>query len=333
MYIETTYPWMPSKDMLYTDSCMKDGKPRHTQEYKKGEWYFGLPYTHMCGSLEKMQANLDKNGAVKESIKKTGWGRIIGNDCADCVFWALQTVSASPEYVLTDGMICENGMEMLGEYEIKTDEKGRRSTKEICLATDEQKMYENYALLLLGDVIVKGPGGHTRMAAESACVYRNEDGTINGVKSYVVTHEQGGGVSDLQERHSACKTAKKYTFEKLYSDCYVTVTIPEYKTGVKTPVELSCDFEGTTVSALKRASVTSNYRINFVTVVAKSGDKVVAEKSVFPANGSHNVTYSLGGIITPEFTQKLEDGKEYQVTVFVNQQDDEHIAISKKLKK
>lgn len=329
MKAETSIAWTPSKDMTFTDD-----HPTHRQEYSKGEWYFGLPYTHKCGSLEKMQNYLNEDGSVKNNIAATGWGGLMGNDCADAIFWALQRVSASPSYTLTDGMICENGMIAVGKYEVVKNSKNKNSTKETCQKNGEKVMYEAYAKIKLGDAVVKGPEGHTRLAAENAYVYRNSDGSINGEKSYIITHEQGARVSTMPDYHTTCKVNGRNTFATLFEKDYVPVTIPEYEKGEKTPVELSIDSKTDikTLTDLSKATVTSNYRINFVTLTLKSDKETVYNKTVYPSYGTHNLYYQLGSMLTANEIKNIKSG-EFTAIISVNGTDAEHTLKEIKVKK
>lgn len=200
MYEECTYAWTPSKDMHYEDDCLdKDGNCRHPQDYYAGQTYFGLPYTHNCGSLEKFKSYLNDDRTVVDSVKSEGWGVILGNDCADSVYWALTRISASPTYILTDSMFCDEGMLIIGSYDRNGD-----STKQICETNGAQVMYEAYSEVKMGDAVVKGPSGHTRLVAEAPYIYRNEDGSINPDKSYILFHEQGNRASKVKQYHTTC---------------------------------------------------------------------------------------------------------------------------------
>ena len=319
---ECTIPWTPSKEMHYEDGCTS----KHIQDYHVGEWYFGLPYTHFCGSLEKFSSYLNEDCTVVDQIPETKWGNMLGNDCADMVYWALERVSASPTYLLTDNMICESGMIAVGDYTVVKNEMGKNDTRKICEANGDQKIFEAYARLKMGDAIVKGPAGHTRLISENAYVYRNEDGTINGERSYVVFQEQGA-VSKVEENHSTCRVGARTFFKTLFSSSYVPVTIPEYAEGKISEYEITTNLKEENLTALRRSNVTSNYRINFVKLEVTQNGKTVFTNTAFPAAGNHNVTFELSQLLPSADTDKLKSGKKYHGTVYVNDLEPCNVAI------
>ena len=309
--------------MHYEDDCPSG----HVQNYLAGHWYFGLPYTHQCGSLEKFQNYLDENGRVKDEVPESDWGSLLGNDCADMVYWALARVSASPKYVLTDGMICENGMIPVGQYQVAQDERGRNSTAATCALNGEQVLYEAYAQIKMGDVLVTGPGGHARIAAENAYVYRNADGTINADKSYICTHEQGASMKKLEEIRTTCRVNARQTFAKLFGGEYVPVTIPEYADGAASQYLLSVSLQENTLMSLRRSLIVSNYRINYVRVVITQGETTVYEKAIFPCTGEHNTSIRMSTILTSDDMSILKSGESYHAAVYVNGDSPAHLAV------
>ena len=258
-----------------------------------------------------MEAYMDANGVVDTSVLPTtgynGWDYMLGNDCADAVFWSWSQVSSSVCYTFTENMIGQNGVLLVGDYVLADN----TSTKNTCKLNGAAVMYEAYAQIKMGDAILYGPG-HVRMAAEAAYVYRNPDGSINPQKSYILTHEQGYGTPEMVERHSTCKVYGKYTFEKLFSSNYIPITVAELTQGESVET-VTCDRTDFSVAGISTGTITSNYRINWVTVNIYDGETLVQTATVYPCLGAHNVTYTISNITALLDTATIQSGQRFQL--------------------
>jgi hypothetical protein len=296
MIREITIPWQPQNDMDYSDNCSS----HHVQHYEAREWYFGLPYTHRCGSLERFCEYLEGD-KVKQSVPRIGWEAYLGNDCADAIYWAWARVSPSITYQLTKDMIVQNGTVQVGEYELVNHE----ATKDTCAANGIEVMSEAYACLRGGDAILYAPG-HIRMAAEAPTVIRRADGTIDPDASYLLCHDQGN-VSKQAERHTTCNYRKAYSFTNLFNGNYIPITIPEFAEGKAGEWIYSIDdplagtYDGVFYGRLK-----TNYRIDSVrTVITKKADNEQAIDYVYyPNKGGHIVEMDL---VSFRYVAKIHD--------------------------
>ena len=305
MIREITVPWQPQQNMDYSDNCAS----RHVQHYEKYEWYFGLPYTHYCGSLERFQQYLE-GGKLQQSVPRTGWETYLGNDCADAVYWAWARVSPSITYTLTENMIVQNGTVQVGDYQLVDHEE----TKATCEANGIEVMAEAYACLRAGDAVLYGPG-HVRMAAEAPTVIRNEDGSIDPVASYLLCHEQGN-LAELQARHTTCNYRRAYTFAQLFVNHYIPITIPEFAAGEAGEWTASVDdpLSGT-YDGVFYGRVTSNYRIDSVRTVItdrKTGETVI-DYAYFPNSGKHVNEMDLSAFRFSAGVRKLAAGDYHYV--------------------
>ncbi len=319
MYEQCTFPWIPSKDMSYSDSC----KSKHIQYYQQGFTYFGQPYTHHCSSLERFTSYIGPDGVVLEELPATGWEYQFGNDCADCVYWSWSQVSPSVTYLLTNDMICQNGTIPVGSYTLANQE----NTADTCLLNGPEVIYEAYAQLKMGDAILEGPG-HVRMVAEAAYVFRDENGKIDPAASYVLFHEQGA-TTKLELRNSTCQVNKKTTFEKLYTGNYIPITIPEFAQGMAGEPVVSCDNTTEDFENIFRGKITSNYRINWVRIslTDPSGSEVYGV-TFYPTSGStHNVSFDLSLFNGNVRASDLTAGQTYHYTAYVGVADGQEIPV------
>lgn len=100
-----TIAWKPTEDLVYTAS---DGGGK---TYKAGTTYYGLPYNHKNGSLERFLSAMesqDENGVYTPSanlgssiyyVNENGIGgydgfiQLMGNDCSTSLSWAWRQIS------------------------------------------------------------------------------------------------------------------------------------------------------------------------------------------------------------------------------------------------
>lgn len=227
MFQMGTFRWKLDETMEYECSCRQ---PFCKHKYLAGRQYYGLPYTHRSGSVERMRSCFGKvdgkkaekllpfashpmdpdNGDLKD------FSAYIGNDCSGAVYWAWATVSADISFRWTWDMIpteenCKkSGVVKLSTYPCKLGNVTLREKDNIL--TDEagvdhpEWLYEAYSLMRKGDALVHrstvklftedgkakvGLGGHTIMASADPVVIRNADGTIDPARSHILTNEQG----------------------------------------------------------------------------------------------------------------------------------------------
>ncbi len=312
MYELCTYRWIPTQDMEYND-CDCGGKG-HPQSFKAGTIYFGPVYSHLALSLEASKSVLNPDGTLKDTVPATGFHTMFGNDCADSIYWALSQISAEVNYVLTKDAASNmgsNGLYPVGGYTLAS------TTADICAANGKDVIYEAYAQTKLGDTLLGT--GHIRLAAENAYVFRDADGKIDPARSYLLLHEQGMPTKDLNKNHSSCQVFGKYTFQQLFANNYVPQTIKAYTQG-EDKIEVSTTNTATDKSGVCAGTVSSNYRLNNVTVkITDSTGAVVFEKTQFPLNNntSNTDSYALSNFQADLNQVSLTAGAEYTYEVFV----------------
>ncbi len=308
MYALCTVQWTPVNTITFNCDC------NHPQTYHAGVTYTGLPYTHNCGSLEKFNSVLE-NGVMPGTVTDVTY---LGADCADSIFWAWSQISSDIRFTLTSNAICANGTLPVGNYTLSST----TSTREICTYNTEQGMYQAYAQVKMGDaVLYADPSGHIRMAAQDAHVEYNADGTINPTASYIITHEQGGS-SLLEQNHSTCLVNKKQTFQALFRANYIPITIAAFTQGEDLP-EMTMDNLDLTASGMGQGKISSDYRINHVTLKVTGAD-VAYEQSDYPryVNTIHTTcTFDLSSVDWDLPTLTAGEAYTYEIWVSVGGQD------------
>lgn len=250
---------------------------------KADQVYQGLPYTNGSGCADAMlrNATVDEDGTYHVTDFD---GYLMGNDCADAVFWSWARVSNTITFRDTQEMTEDKGVLKVGEYE-NPDAVNER-TKQICQQNGEQVMYAAYAQTRLADALVhrNDGAGHAVMVAEASVSYA-DDGTIDGNESYVIYHEQS----------IPCAVDQKLSFKMLYLQGYLPVTIREF-VDVNEPVETAAVTDSVTqpdVDTMLTGTITANYRMSDVYVEIKNTDGEAVQSARRYVNEEEMYTFSM----------------------------------------
>ncbi len=299
MHAMARIEWTPAQDLYYTGcSC------GHSSTFYAGTTYYGLPYTHKCGSVERMASylsggvlTLPEGYAYDEGFN--GFDYLIGNDCADAVYWAWAQISDDISFTFSYNMLYDPAVKPVGGYSFvkkfaKPQTNGTSIADTFNALNDSvgaQGVYEIYAQIRMGDGVLKN--GHAMLAVGDAVVVRNADGTINPQQSYVTITDQANRALTAENGYSSWGYQKAWTFKELYEKKHIPVTIDAFTEGTAQGVA-SLVKSGTTADGLPLGTVTSNYRINYVTVEIYDADsQQVSTNSVYPCTGSHNTQYTI----------------------------------------
>ena len=281
--------------------CTIEWRVRTNLEHNEGSFnagytYYGMPYRHMGASPSRIKYLIDEEGYLNDiaySLPGFELQNYMGNDCSTGLIHALWTVSNSVDFGHCSRQYPwdeTGGCLFVGDWEPDPSLSVADSGLHI-KHNGEQGMCEAYAKLRPGDFYVYNipdVGGHTRMAAECAVVVRNQDGTIDPNRSYVVSHEQGWTTHDTERMtYTTCRANHKYTFANLLYDCAVPVTCEELVTGEMEPATcelLNGDAEGKL--GMVTGTVKTNYYLDYVDLVITDdqGNEVLNQR-MFPGVG------------------------------------------------
>ncbi len=212
--------WTPEEDVDLTCITKK-------LFYKKGETYYGIIYNTNDGvGLETFNEYLH-DGVYKGPYTKP---EIPGNHCTSCLLVTWRKLGDKNTACYTANMMpqCGTGILPLGDYIWKQEDT---TTIEMVDRTDENTIYEAYALMQEGDAVLYcfGRSGHARMVKE-VNIIRNEDGKINPEESYIITIEQTNSFDPQRtDINTTWYVDHKYTFAKLYERKYVPITVPIFQ--------------------------------------------------------------------------------------------------------
>ena len=252
-----------------------------------GGVYGGLPYVgSSTGNIYRLMDFMDPETGVV-NVKGAGKEPLdFGGMCSSGCYWAWARVMNSADYRWCADSVVGRGYLRVGPYTYpdswaKFIDVGSQGTDDVCRENGEQVIYQCYAAMKVADGMISlcEINGHTQMCAVAPTVVYNEDGTIDGTKSYLSIIEQGGiweeatsanGIPYQRER----SMERKFTFQQLFNGGYVPFTFGELiGTDPIEETEAAFSHQGDTITKeqLFSAKVTSNYNISDVYVIVYDG--------------------------------------------------------------
>lgn len=264
-------------------------------KYEVGKTYYGLPWVnHYDASLMEFEASL-VDGVYTGGTTST---TILGVDLISCITGVYGLVEPAFSFVEAKSMLSalregNQGLVPVGNYD----------PNKTAAENGEQTMYEAYALLQPGDVVVAN-STFALMITGTTKVVRNEDGTINGDESEIYATQpdnsnQNGWydrICTFNELYTGLKTSSGTRPERF---CY-PATIPSLVTADAQGEEKD-KLEAATLTLTGAENVnllrdgkltgtlTSNYRI-YKIVAELVGEDGVAFQTicVYPQNVTTN---------------------------------------------
>lgn len=186
--------------------------------YEKGQTYYGMPYN--WDSI----VSFDK---FSDAIKNGKSVLTMGNTCSTSILEAWQSVSNKVQYYYTADMMPGRSKGTVAIGDIPWDDyDGENTINSVLKATDQNTVYEAYALTHPGDAFMRHPN-HAMMVTGKTNVVRTSDGTIDPTNSKVILTHQNSPMNHTRNLPSSWKVDFTMTFSKLYSEGYLPVTIPE----------------------------------------------------------------------------------------------------------
>lgn len=353
MYEMGTIEWHVKTELYHSCKCGTSGTCEGV--YDPSTTYIGMPYKHGNGSYTSFtEIFLDENGYVQDWVydmdARNGYDSYMGSMCssaANMAFWqvsnSIEFMSSQPSipyYTLKDSVY---GCYPVGEgwYEDVVFDSSKPDTfVQYVSKVSEQEWYEVLAQTWHGDGLTQGfenKGSysyHTVMCAEDPVVVRDQYGNIDGVKSYIITHEQGGGGGYNEEKrtYTTWGISEKNTFAKIRDDAFLPFRCEEFITGEMEPNYCEMLDNPGGYLGLTCGTVKGNYYLEKVTLTIKdSQGNVVLEKVNFPKAGKFDDantkstslcyidSYDMAYFAAPLQNYQFKVGETYTYTVSAHQ--------------
>ncbi|MBE6563755.1 MAG: hypothetical protein E7655_00550 [Ruminococcaceae bacterium] len=288
MYAMSQVKWRPSEEMEFTYINLTY-KPRNT--------YYGLPYNcWLDGTLEGFARYIGEGDLY---TGPAGWSTAPGNHCTSSIKSAWMTVSNSISFTVSINMLPESGTGILpvGDYDWKDSQL---YTKNLMAKNSIETMCAAYNQLKKGDVVLStwGDTGHALMLMKDPTVVASQSGKINSARSFLTTIEQTNALDTTVDINTTWKVNKQYSFDELYKNNYIPITIQEFKDNAAEDATFTISGqtkpENLPNATMLKGTVKSNYRMIQIDVtVTDENGNVVLSGTDYPYDTTYILT-SMG---------------------------------------
>ena len=300
-----TVLWQAQEDVEYSLSSgvpYAEAAANKQLAVRAGRIYRGMIYSYGNSSLEAFMGYTGEPKKGVYPLSGLDWLAVggksslprIGNDCSGALVSAWNSTGATVPAKATNLMCADNGFLPVGEY--VSDPAENADTHLVTTQKNgEQVMYRAYAQLQKADGVVrrKGSSGHARMVVSTHTEY-NDDGTINGDRSYIIALEQTSTLQRSEKMVFDTRLQKMvyaiygvdvmYSYRKLYTDGYLPITCRELIDPTPIPEPLVIDsLTAHGADTLFAGTLTATRCISHVTVTVTDGAGNVVCQATAPA--------------------------------------------------
>lgn len=214
MYLMASVKWSPSEDFFDVTKATVEGTREPYTNYKKGEVYYGLPFTKRNKTSVVKFCDAVTDGVLsvpQECIE------VLGADCTSSMIISMLKYADVPIRYLTKDFLHDRKItETIDNIEIKEEDK---FSNLITKRYSKEYFYETYAKLKIGDIASSRffrdksrMTDHTRLITGETHVAYDKNGNIDGDSSYVIITENTAVLSDTMEpnNYGGCITFYDY---------------------------------------------------------------------------------------------------------------------------
>ena len=204
--------WTPKEDVPYYN-------PEHGFSFKKGETYYGIPYTQFSrnNTLESFSTQLKIIDGVQYYVGPCEFDKYWGSDCSASVSNAWKRADPNFPSLLTRRMIPDREKEIVpvGKYALNYYD----STPEIVKENGFDTMKRAYALLKPADAVIL----HVDYDGHAMLVLKNEPEN----ERLFISDQTGlsNGVPKGRDGHSTFRVDCEYSYKQLFDYGYVPVAL------------------------------------------------------------------------------------------------------------
>ena len=345
MYDMGTIVWRVDRELYHDCKCGTSGTCNGV--YDPSTTYIGMPYKHGNGTLTSFTTVfLDENNVVQDWVydmdARNGYDSYMGSMCSSAANMAFWQVSNSIEFMSSQPSIPfyhpNHGCYPVGEgwWEDIPWDSSKHDSHQYTDSVSVQEWYEVLAQTWHGDGMTQGieAGYHTVMCASDPVVVRDQHGNIDGVKSYIMTHEQGGGGGYNEEKRTWTSWGiwEKNTFAKILDDGFLPFRPEEFITGEMEPEYCEMQDNPGGYLGMTTGTVKGNYYLETVTLtITDSKGNEVLKQINFPKAGKFDDantkstslcyidSYDMAYFAAPLQNYQFKVGETYSYTVSAHQ--------------
>ena len=321
--LQLSFQWTPKEPLSYMIPTYEKANA-----FAVGPVYAGCPY-NAPGSYGNVYVIMDYYDSQTGLLDNSGidgqtFANRIGNHCSSSPSWAWSRVINSVEGFANSTMTPHYGYIPVGDFVCNTAcFVDGSTTMQVCEENGEAVMYEAYAQLKPGDLMINHRGEesqtHVRMVAADPVIVRDPDGTIDPKNSYVLTiHQHSSASEQTVDGYQVIAQGgidEPFSFESMYSTGHLVFTFAEFlgEDPVE-PAELHASFAGNeqlNLRSLRNGFLYSNYYLSHMIVtLTDSAGKQVYQKSFYPRQGldSRPRMHTVQPAEDPQLMALVEEG-------------------------
>lgn len=267
MLAMANHKWIAGEDFSITWKDAGDFKV--DLNFKKGQTYYGLPYSEQRASLDQFSVFVKDGGTFTSDTYY--YEEVVGNHCSSSMGLAYQQLINFPYAGSLKPVGDRRGVIKLcnGLEQPEGDTTKSWYSEDVILLNGKEKIFEAYASMERGDILgkfVEG-SGHSRMVSKVE-LYKNATGKIIPARCKVFTIEQTNAFDSVnKDRKSTWWIDHEYTFQELLDTKFIPLTLEIFHNGNELEdAYIAMDAKNTPESILKtiNGTITSNFPISYV---------------------------------------------------------------------
>ncbi|MBE6642386.1 MAG: hypothetical protein E7615_01885 [Ruminococcaceae bacterium] len=281
MLAMANYKWIAGED--FSIAWKDEGDFKVNLDFKKGETYYGLPYSEQRASLEQFSQFVAEGGTFTSDTYY--YEEIIGNHCSSSMGLAYQQLIDFPYAGSLKPVGERRGViKLIDGLEQPAGETTKDwYSEDVINLNGKEKIFEAYAKMGKGDILGKfvKTSGHSRMVSHVE-IYKTAAGKIIPARSLVYTIEQTNAFDKTtKDRNTTWWIEHSYTFQELLDTKFIPLTLEIFHNGEQLEnAYIAFDDKNTPESILKtiNGTVTSNFPISYVrATITDSDGNIVGE--------------------------------------------------------
>lgn len=281
MLAMANYKWVAGEDFSIT--WKEAGDFKVDLSFKKGQTYYGLPYSEQRASLDQFSQFVEDGGTFTHHTYY--YEELVGNHCSSSMGLAYQQLIDFPYAGSLKPVAARRGIIKFidGLEQPEGDTTKSWYSDDVISLNGKDKIFEAYSKMDRGDILGKfiTTSGHSRMVSKVE-PYRNATGKLIPARSLVYCIEQTNAFDKInKDKATTWWVDHSYSFQDLIDTKFVPLTLEIFHNGEKLKdAYIAMDAKNTPESILKNinGTITSNFPLSYVrATVTDSEGKVVGE--------------------------------------------------------
>ena len=274
MLAMANYKWVAGEN--FSIAWKDQGDFKVDLNFKKGQTYYGLPYSEQRASLEQFSQFVAEGGTF--TYPTYYYEEIVGNHCSSSMGLAYQHLIDFPYAGSLKPVGDRRGViKLCGDLkQPEGDTTKSWYSADVISLNGKEKIFDAYASMGRGDILgkfVEG-SGHSRMVSKVEPV-KSASGKLLPARSRVYTIENTNSFDKTADRNTTWWIDHSYTFQELLDTNFIPLTLEIFHTNE--PIEdayivMKGKNSPETIAKLINGTIESNYPLSYVRATITDSD-------------------------------------------------------------